>query len=86
MQKKILAIHMDRINAMNGRDRKAPAATQWDPETAINGEDMELLIYIIYISLMVYYRNTIGGKLTNFIPCINGSKITIRMAIGETHI
>jgi hypothetical protein len=86
LQKKILAIHTDRINAMNGRDSNAPAATWWDPQTAINGEDMELLMYLLCISLMVYYWNTVDGKLTNFIPHINGSKITIRMAIGEIHI
>jgi hypothetical protein len=38
IQKKILAIHMDRIDAINGRDRKAPAATRWDPETVIDDE------------------------------------------------
>ena len=77
---------MDRIDAINGRDRKAPAATRWDPETVIDDEDVQLLMYIVYIRLMVYYWNTIDGKLTNFIPPVNGSKITIRMAIGETHV
>jgi hypothetical protein len=45
-----------------------------------------VLMYIVSIWLMVYYWNTIDGKLTNVIPPINGSKITIRMAIGETHL
>jgi len=40
MQKQILAIHMDRIDAINGQDQKAPAATQWDPETVIDTQDV----------------------------------------------
>jgi len=43
-------------------------------------------MYAVYISLMVYYWNTIDGKLTNFIPRVNGSKIMIRMAIGERKV
>jgi len=43
-------------------------------------------MYIVYISLMVDYWNTIDGKLTNFIPWVNDSKITIRMAISEPHV
>ena len=43
-------------------------------------------MYIVYISLMVYYWNTIDGKLTEFIPPLNGSKIAIRMAISQTHV
>jgi hypothetical protein len=35
---------------------------------------------------MMLYWNTIDGKLTNFIPRVNGSKIMIGMAIGETHV
>jgi hypothetical protein len=31
---------MDRIDAINGRDRKAPAATCWDLETVIDDEDV----------------------------------------------
>jgi hypothetical protein len=31
---------MDRIDAINGRDQKAPAATRWDPETVIDDEDV----------------------------------------------
>jgi hypothetical protein len=49
MQQKILAIHMDRIDGIDGRDRKAPAATWWDPETVIDNEDVLLLVYIVYI-------------------------------------
>jgi hypothetical protein len=43
-------------------------------------------MYIVYISLMVYYWNTIDGKLTNFISRVNGSEIMIRMAISATHV
>jgi len=43
-------------------------------------------MYIVYISLIVYYWSTIDGELTKFIPRINGSKIRIRIAIGETHL
>jgi hypothetical protein len=35
--------------------------------------------------MIVFCWNTIDGKLTNFIPRVNGSKITIRIAIGEPH-
>jgi hypothetical protein len=31
---------MDRIDAINGRDRKAHSATRWDPETVIDDEDV----------------------------------------------
>ena len=40
MQKTILAIHMDKVDTINGRDRKPPSATWWDPETVIDDEDM----------------------------------------------
>jgi hypothetical protein len=40
MQKKILAIHMDRIDAINVQDRKAHVATWWDLETVIDDEDV----------------------------------------------
>jgi hypothetical protein len=43
-------------------------------------------MYIVYISVIVYYCNTIDGNLTNVIPRMNGSNITISMAIGKTHI
>jgi hypothetical protein len=51
----ILAIHINRIDAINCRDRKSPAATWWDLETVIDDEAVKLLMYIVYISLMVYY-------------------------------
>jgi len=40
MQKTILAIHMDTIDAINGRDLMVPAATQRDPEMVIEDEDL----------------------------------------------
>jgi hypothetical protein len=40
IQKKILAIHIDRIDKIKGRDQKAPAATRWDPEMVIDDEDV----------------------------------------------
>jgi len=40
MQKTILAIHTDRIDRMNDGDQKATTATQWDPETVINNEEV----------------------------------------------
>jgi len=33
-------MHVDKIDAINGRDRKAPAATRWDLEMVINDEDV----------------------------------------------
>jgi len=40
IQKKILAIHRDSIDAINGHDWEAPAATRWDLETVINVVDI----------------------------------------------
>jgi hypothetical protein len=79
----ILDIHIDRIDAINGSHAKSPPAIPWHPEMTMN-ENMLMLMHMDYISLMVYYWNRIDGKLPNFIPCVNVSKITIRMAIGET--
>jgi len=62
------------------------AATRWGPETVIDAENVSLLMFIVYISLMVYYWNTIDAKLTKFIPSVNVSIILIRRAIGETHV
>jgi len=38
---------MDRIDVINGREHTTPAATQWDLETVIEGEDVYLLMYIV---------------------------------------
>jgi hypothetical protein len=40
IQKQILAMQMDSIDAMNGQHRQGPPATRWDPETVIDDEDM----------------------------------------------
>jgi len=77
---------MDRIDTINGWDRKVPDVTQCDPGIGIDDEDIQLLMYTVYISLMVYNCNTINGKLTRLIPCGKGSKLMSRMAIGEAHI
>ena len=76
---------MDRIDAINGREQKTLADTRCNPETVPNDEDVQLLMYIVYLSLMVHYWNTIDGKLNKFIPRMNGSKIKVRMAIIEPH-
>jgi len=60
--------------------------TMSDPEMVTDNEDVELLMHILYITLILYYWNTMDGELTKFIPRVDGSKITIRMAIGETHV
>jgi hypothetical protein len=41
---------------------------------------------LVYISLMVYYWNTIDGQLTKFIPHVYDSKLTMTMAISATHV
>jgi hypothetical protein len=84
--KKHFPIHMDRIDTINCQDHKAPAVTWWDPETVMDDEYMLLFMNIVYIRLMVYYWNTIDEKLTIFISRVKGSKFTIRMAFGKTHV
>jgi len=86
IQKKIFAIDMDKINLISGCNWNVPAASWWDLGMVIDDEDMLLLRYIVYISLIVYCINTIDGKLTNVFPDIKGSKIMIRIAIGKTHV
>jgi len=36
----IMAIHMDKINEINGRDQPAPASTWCNLETVIDDEDV----------------------------------------------
>jgi hypothetical protein len=86
IQKNILPIHMARIDATNSQNWNTHAVTQSYPGTIINDENPFLRMDIVYVRLMVYYSNTSDGKLTNFIPCVNGSKIMIRMAFLKTHI
>jgi hypothetical protein len=43
-------------------------------------------MYIVHICVVVYYWHTMDGKVTTFIPSVNGSKITIRIVISETHV
>jgi hypothetical protein len=40
MQKMILALHVDRIDAINGRDWKAPGAIWWDPEMVFDDQEV----------------------------------------------
>jgi hypothetical protein len=40
---------MDTIDTNNGSDWTAPTATWWDPEMVIDDEDIQLLMYIVYI-------------------------------------
>jgi hypothetical protein len=40
IQRKIIAIYIDRIDAINDWDRKAPAVTRWNPEMVIDDENV----------------------------------------------
>jgi hypothetical protein len=77
---------MDRIDEINHRDQTAPAFNWWDPATVINDEHVSLLMYVMYSGLIVYYCNTINGKLTTFVPHVNNSIITSSMSHSERHV
>jgi len=49
MEESILVIHMDRIEAINVREWTASATTPWDPETVIDDEDVQQVMYTVYI-------------------------------------
>jgi len=38
--KKVLAVHTNSIDVIHSRDQKAPAATQADPQTVIDNDDI----------------------------------------------
>ena len=40
IQQKIMAIHREMIDTINGRDRKSPPASWWDPVMVIDDEDV----------------------------------------------
>lgn len=82
----IMVSYMNRIDTINSQDCKASAASWWDQVTVINNEDVVLQLYILYLSLMIHYQNIIDGTLIKFILCISGSKIIIKLPMGETHV
>jgi len=82
MPNKVLVIHFDKFNPINRCHWQVPPGTHWDQEMVIKDCDMQLLMYIVHITLMAYYWNSSNSKLKKFIPHINCSKITIRIAIS----